>query len=92
MASHPPPDGTPMNEHLPECCIGNDDDYLNSSMVDECICDALRDCEARVLREAMRTAHHGDDSALGARRTLNQGRAAPTGRMTMSTLPPEGAT
>jgi hypothetical protein len=41
-----------MTEHLPECCIGSDDDFFNSWMVDECICDRMRACEARVLREA----------------------------------------
>jgi hypothetical protein len=45
------------------------------------------------IRDAAGTGQDlGDDSALGARRTLNQGRAAPTGRMTSTNLPPEGTT
>lgn len=39
-------------DHLPECSIGSDDDYFNSWMIDECICDRLRACEQRVLEEA----------------------------------------
>jgi hypothetical protein len=41
-----------LMDHLPECSIGSDDDYFNSWMIDECICDRLRACEQRVLEEA----------------------------------------
>jgi hypothetical protein len=40
-----------MTEHRPECALG-EDSYFNSWMIDECICDRILGCEARVLREA----------------------------------------
>ena len=93
-----------VTEHLPECILPK---YLDAvlwgrgspGMPVPCICDALRACEARVIAAAVQRVeanaddmNSGVDRALGARRTLNQGRAAPTGRMTMSNLPPEGTT
>ena len=62
-----------MSEHLPECCIGNDDDYFNSWMIDESICDRMRACEARVLREAqLRVAAMPDPWPVTAPGTINR--------------------
>ena len=129
-----------MTEHLPECPIlkpccddeqfpehGFCGNYAGRCLhcMAECICAALRACEARVLREAqLRVAAIRDpwpvtapgtikrSDAIAAIKSggwrsnekrreettrpresggLDRGRAAPTGRMTMSTLPPEGA-
>ena len=62
-----------MTEHLPECPIGSDDDYFNSWMIDECICDRMRACEARVLREAqLRVAVMPDPWPVTAPGTINR--------------------
>jgi hypothetical protein len=42
-----------MTEHLPECALAEDSGKFTSWMIDECICDRLRACEARVKDDAL---------------------------------------
>lgn len=44
-----------MTEHLPECAVSEDagEGNFTSWMIDECICDRLRACEARVTAAAV---------------------------------------
>ena len=62
-----------MNEHLPECPMSTKDSICRCL---PCICDALRACEARVLREAqLRVAAMRDPWPVTAPGTINRSQA-----------------
>lgn len=54
-----------MSDHLPECASAMIPDFHNERWV--CICDALRACEQRVLRDAVNS-----DAVRGAIRIAEQ--------------------
>jgi hypothetical protein len=64
-----------MSEHRPECALG-DDEYFNSWMIDECICDRILAAEARVLLGAqLRVAAMRDPWPYSAPGTIKRSHA-----------------
>lgn len=56
--------------HLPECPFGGDTDY---SWLDECICDNLRACEARVAAETISRLDRWQQNSPLGRKTYEEG-------------------